>query len=215
MKRLVLQHWHEAALPEIAKLSTANMRWHAAQMGADYRLLSGNVFEPRLSPWSQKLVMLLPEWDEYETVVMVDVDQFAVNGLKEDIFAETGYGWHHATAQARVRRNLKALTSDSAPFWGGAVYRLPLPLRVKLRNAYSYEEARPFDTMANGVDEGVMHRLAILAQIPTEGAYLNFKWCWPSYEEDFSKACFVHVRNRPTGSKLKNYEALRDAGIIQ
>jgi hypothetical protein len=212
---LLLQHW-SGPLEPLHQRSVEAMRGYAERMGADYRHLTGKPWDERLQPYCQKLIMLSPLWDRYEVVVMVDIDQFPRAGLAENIFNETGYGWHQERAQQRVCGLMPALTDPKRPFWGGAVYRLSKDLRQSLRAVYRYEDARRFDEdgQRGGNDEGIMHRLACLAQVPMEGAYFDKRWCWDSYHPDPGAGCFIHIRKKPTGDKWANYQELVRRGIL-
>lgn len=212
---LIVQHWHGADLPPIVERSCANMRAYAQRIGADYRMLVGYPFNPRFSPQAQKLAMVNEEFDDFATVVMVDSDQFAVKGLTQSIFEATGYGWHHDTAHPRVVKAFPQSASSLRPFWGGAVYRLPRGLRVVLRDAIDSSLAQ-FDNPRGGWDEGMFHRLAMRASLSQTNAYFSDKrWCHGNCESHLERAAFVHVRTRPSKSKLENYQALVAAGLLE
>lgn len=212
---LLVQHY-QGPPNELVRASSNNMRDYAQRMGADYMLLTGWPLDSRLTLPCQKLAVLMPRFDAWDTVVVVDTDMFAVTGLTESIFDIFGIGWYHDTAHPRVCRLLPGITSRHAPFWGGAVYRLKNEQRVFLRPKYNYEMAAPFSSQSCGHDEGIMHRLAVMSGW-THGSgplYFSKRWCWGSYEPEPEKAAFIHVRPKPTGDKLKNYHALRERGII-
>lgn len=217
MRKLLLQHWHEPNLPEIVALSTEAMKTYARRVEADYLLLIGHPFDRRLSAPCQKLHMLDPLFDDYDIVTMVDADQFPRRNLADDVFLQAGIGWNHGTAHQRVMRHLPHLTSAMAPFWGGAVYRLHRAARQRLRLFYDFTWAQQFNNRGNGEDEGIMHRLALLAGCPVTGAYFGLEWCWPSFDPVPERGKFLHVRHHYNGrrsSKMEQYRALVAKGIL-
>lgn len=217
-KRIIIQHW-AGEIPPIVLLSIASMRAYAAQIGAEYRLLTGLCFEPRLSPPCQKIAMLQPEFDAYEDVAMVDADMLARKGLEEDLFTVPGYGIYHPEAHRRILRNVPRLPSSVHAFWGGAVYRFPRDLRIRLREQYVFEEALPFNCRGNGVDEGIMHRLAVRADIGhTRDSYFGQEWAWASYDEHPERGKFIHIRHHDGKGhrcdKMDVYRDLQQRGVF-
>jgi hypothetical protein len=118
---------------------------------------------------------------------------------------------------------LPRLTSATAPFWGGAVYRLPRVVRQRLRSEFDIEEAVQFNSRADSEDEGIMHRLAMRSGMTATGRYLGYRWSCSSFETDETTA-FIHMRNtlrdRPGHpangrDKLANYHHLCSRGIVE
>jgi hypothetical protein len=222
VRRLILQHW-AGEIPEIVHLSQENVSNYAMRVGADYQLLRGYPFDDRLSAPCQKIHMLAVEFDGYDVVVMLDADMFVVKGLQEDVFDLSGIGMHHPKAHRRVLRVLPHLISPTAPFWGGAIYRLERDLRLRLRAEMDFDELRQFKTRTESEDEGIMHRLATRAGIPAEGAYIGYRWCYGNFEPHPERAAIIHMRhtlrnrrNHPADGrdKLANYYHLRDQGVL-
>ena len=56
MKNIILQHY-TGELGEPEKLSKANMEKYAKHCGAEYELILGNQFHPKLHSCYQKLIM--------------------------------------------------------------------------------------------------------------------------------------------------------------
>ena len=77
MKNIILQHY-TGEPGELERLSIANISDYASRIGAEYKLVQGNVFRKTLTAPCQKMYMLDPVWDEYDYVVMMDIDMFAV-----------------------------------------------------------------------------------------------------------------------------------------
>lgn len=222
MKNIILQHW-TGNLGELEKLSQESIQEYADYCGADYRLLRGSVFDKSLSSQSQKLAMLTEEFDDYDTVVMMDIDMFRRKGATKNIFTdETGIGRHHGiqpTLVKNLQRRFPFLGDPSYAYWGGSIYRLPREMRQKLRKHYNISEAIQFNNNYN--DEGVMHRLAVLAGVKNHKKwYLDRQqWNHSSFDEGVDQAEIIHIRPKvkpggPKAPKIENYRLLVERGII-
>ena len=66
--------------------SKANMEKYAQHCGAEYELILGNQFHPKLHSCYQKLIMLDKRFDKYQDTLMVDLDMFVVKNVKENVF---------------------------------------------------------------------------------------------------------------------------------
>lgn len=227
MSNIILQHW-TGEMNELGVLSSDNISNYAMKIDADYKLLRGDVFRPNLKrPWPpiQKLHMLSEEFDDYDMVVMLDIDMFTRKGMEENIFKDvSGVGLHDAIQKRllnAVQRNKSKLSNPDAPWWGGAVYRLNKDLRQKLRAKINEDEINNFCGCGNYGDEGLMHRLASLAKINPKGTYFpDNKWCFCSYREGIENASLIHVRTKikpegPKRTKIENYRNLVKRGLIE
>ena len=225
MKNIILQHW-TGPLGELEERSKANIEEYAKFCGADYRLIQGNVFRKHLSTPCQKMIMLDSQFDEYDTVVMMDIDMFTRRGMTKNIFTDdTGVGRHYGI-QPSLRKKLcnrfPLLGDERYPYWGGSIYRLEKEVRQQLRVHMIDWEMDHFNN--NYEDEGIMHRLAVRADFTEEGAYLDDdKWNRSSFEENVSDGYIIHVRRKmkntpgrpsPKQDKIINYRNLVDKGII-
>jgi hypothetical protein len=198
--------------------SVANIWAYAKRMGAEYRLLRGDVFRPNLSAPCQKLFMLDVSFDAYETVVMLDTDMFAVKGLAENVFELDGAGLfsdYTRNVFRRCQERHPGLTDANYAYWGGAIYRLSRELRQRLRVHISEDELQRFS--ANFEDEGIMHRLAMLAKVPQDR--IPDRWCQCSYRPNPESAAMIHVRTKvapggPKRTKLENYRSLQQLGVL-
>jgi hypothetical protein len=215
---IVLQHW-TGDLDELGEASAANMQAYAERIGAEYALLRGDVFRPGLHPACQKLYMLEAAFDFYEWVLMVDMDMFAVRGLAENVFTDVnGTGLFSEYTEgvfASCRRKHPTLTDERWAYWGGAIWRLHRERRRVMRAHLHEEEMAQFSGNFN--DEGIMHRLACLAQIPQDR--LPQRWCYCSYLPDPASAAMIHVRTKvtpkgPKRTKLENYRELQRMGVL-
>lgn len=219
MKNLLLQHWM-GPMETLQRKSFESIRNYAASLDADYRLLKGRVFRKDLLPQCQKVHMLSEEFDGYDIVVMVDSDSFAVKGMKDNVFEAKGIGRYHRTAHKRVLRHFPDISGRYNAFWGGAVYRTTLDERRLLRSFLPKCEVERFNSGIGGWDEGIMHRLAVLAGIRDWPKYYmdDDKWCYSSFLPEPETAGIIHVRTKVLGGgkrpKIENYKELHRRGII-
>jgi hypothetical protein len=223
MKNILLQHW-AGEMDELTELSVANISKYAEQCGAEYKLLEGKLFNQKLSPQCQKLFMLDSTFDEYDMVVMVDADMFTRKGMTANIFTDVeGIGRHtpfQTNRQRALNRSFPDLANMKYPFWGGAIYRLDLEIRQRLREHFNIKEMSRFSNSAFH-DEGIMHRLATLANFQPKVPYIKGPyWDHGSYESDVHKAEIIHVRTKvtpkgPSRPKMENYKDLVNRGIIE
>lgn len=226
MKNIILQHW-TGPLGELEERSLANIKEYAKFCGADHQLITGNVFRKHLSTPCQKMIMLDPQFDEYDTVVMMDIDMFTRKGMTKNIFTDdTGIGRHFGI-QPSLRQNLfnrfPLLGNPKYPYWGGSIYRLTRETRKRLRVHIDDWEIDHFNN--NYEDEGIMHRLAIKADLKeSPEVYLDQdKWNRSSFEENVSDGYIIHIRRKmkhtpgrpsPKQDKILNFRKLVNEGII-
>lgn len=226
MKNLILQHFN-GELRELDLLSINNIQNYAKQIGVDYELIRGKPFDPRLTDPCQKVQMLSKEFDDYNEVVMLDIDMFAVNGLVENIFNYTGNGLYEAVQKKlhlRINKQFPKWTSMSVPYWGGAIYKFNKNEREYLRKnlnslddwVFNYNKPYFFE------DEGIMHTLAFLSKEFKYGpsSFIDPRWCQGSFFPNPDKAFIIHIRTKifpegPKKPKLENYNMLKNKGIIK
>ena len=221
---IILQHW-TGDVNELTVLSTANISRYAERVGADYKLLRGNVFHPTLSPPCQKLHMLSKEFDGYDMVVMLDADMFTRKGMTENVFTDVGGIGRHAAIQRTLHKKLKqkhpTLASLEHPYWGGAIYRLERSIRQKLRAEIVESELLPYS--GNFEDEGIMNRLATCANIPiTDKTYLpGNHWDSGNFEDGVEQAAMIHIRAKMVKNgvlvrtpKMEVYADMVECGLI-
>lgn len=223
MRNIILQHW-SGPMIELTELSSANISKYAAKIGADYRLLLGDVFRPGLTAPCQKVHMIEEEFDDYDMVVMVDADMFTRVGMTDDVFMDpTGIGRHTAIQDSLVvslQKRFPKLGNPKFPYWGGSIYRLDKNIRKQLRQHLHDDEMKQFS--GNFEDEGIMHRLAVLSQMKiTDDTYLPGNlWNRGSFEEGVESAALIHIRTKiapggPKKPKIVNYRNLVKQGIIE
>jgi len=225
MKNIILQHW-TGEMDELGLASQKNISRYAKSVGADYRLLRGDVLDASFIPPMQKLFMLDESFDEYDVVVMLDMDMFVRKGMDKNIFTdETGYGKHTAVQKMlskKIVQRYPKLGKAGYPYWGGAVYRFPREDRQKLRQHLSMEDFRPFDNHYNFADEGVMHVLAVRSGMKlNEDSYMKSNlWECGNFEDNVDQCYFIHIRTKitpkgPKQDKILNYRAMVARGLIE
>ena len=217
---IILQHW-TGDIPEIVALSSKNIEKYADGLGVHYRLLRGQVFRENLTSACQKVFMLDESWDDYDQVVMLDPDMFVVSGMSENVFELKGNGIEHRKSFQRMRARFPALVNGRYPFWGGAIYRFNQVERESMRKHIRDSEMLKFGTKRNDTeDEGIMHRLASLAQMPKK--YIHDRWAWGSHWDNPENAAIIHVRRKYYSNgqlakrdKMLNYSELKEKGVIE
>lgn len=221
MKGIILQHYN-GEMGELEILSSENIEKYAKKCGVDYKLVTG-IVKPGLSNQSQKMCMLDEQWDDYDIVVMMDIDMFTRRGQTKNIFTDdTGVGRHYGIQThliKQINRLHPLLANPKYAYWGGSIYRLTKEMRRTLRPHFNMSEAIQFNGNYN--DEGIMHRLACLANIKNDKAYYldKQKWNHASFEDEVEKAEIIHIRPKvtrtgPKRPKIDNYRSLVERGII-
>ena len=221
-RNIILQH-RVGDLGELERLSAVNIEKYAEKVGAEYRLLRGNVFRSHLSPPCQKVFMLDESFDEYDDVLIIDLDAFTRKGMQDDIFDPTitGVGRHIDVQEGLVKKlsyMYPHLGDTRYPYWGGSIQKMSRELRQILRVHIREDEIIWFNDQFQ--DEGIMHRLAVLAKIQVD--YLDARWNASSFESDLENAATIHIRPRTMidgekvpRPKIENYRELVEKGLIE
>lgn len=224
MKNIILQHW-SGDLNELTELSVANISKYAEKVDADYEFVRGHVFRKHLSPPCQKLCMLDEKYDKYDNVVMLDPDMFTRKGMEDNIFDENITGIGKVTdvqlilGRSMVRQH-GHLADTRYPYWGGAVRKIDRATRQLLRSHINEEEMKRFSGQGRGEDEGIMHRLAVLAKLPKTQLPGGNMWSCGSFEAEVEQAALIHIRTKiapkgPKRTKMENYRDLVNRGLIE
>jgi len=222
VKNIILQHWN-GVLGELELKSSESFQAYADKCGAEYKLLRGKPFKSTLGSISQKMIMLDEQWDDYDVVVMVDIDMFTRTGQTKNIFTdEKGIGRHFGIQNHLVQsinRQFPLITDPSYPYWGGSCYRLEKDIRKEFRKHLRMNEMIMFDGNYN--DEGIMHRCAILSNFKQkEDIYFDKQqWNYSSFDTGVENAEFIHIRKKmyqggPKVAKLDVYKSLIKRGIV-
>ena len=218
-KNIILQHFN-GDLRELDKLSLKNIQSYAEQIGSEYKLVEGKPFRKHLTNPCQKVFMLDELFDDYDNVLMLDIDVFIRKGLSINIFEVAGNGIHGPT-QVRLKEKLvkAGKMKSNSPYWAGSIYKFSRTERQLLRSKLPliddwmdfYNQPYHFE------DEGILAELAMKAKFNV--SYLDFKWNQCSFLPNPESAYMLHIRTKitPTGpkrEKIENYQELVSKSII-
>lgn len=220
---IILQHF-DGNLRELDELSISNIRDYARMIDADYELVTGKPFREHLTSPCQKVHMLDKKYDEWENVLMLDIDMFAPKNMKVNIFEQIGVGMRNdiqAVLHGKIARSYPSIASMNAPYWGGAIYKMNRQMRQTLRSHLGKNEdwMDNYNKSYHYEDEGIMHTLAFKSNLNQKNMYLDNKWCQCSYLPHPEKAGFIHIRTKvlpggPKREKIENYRELVQRGIL-
>ena len=206
MKNIILQHF-TGELRELDKLSVDNIRGYAKRVQADYKLILGQVFRKHLTSPCQKVFLLDESFDEYDNVFEEDGI-----GLYEDV---------QKRLHTRLASEYPMIASKDSHYWGGAIYKMDLPTRQRLRKELGGNEGwmNNYNMPYHYEDEGIFHTLVFRSGFKSKTPYLNRRWCQCSFLPEPEKAGFIHIRTKvtPTGpkrEKMRNYEELVQGNIL-
>ena len=218
MRNIILQHFTGKLRP-LDKLSVENISAYAERIGVEYQFVEGQVFREHLTPPCQKLHILDEKWDEYDDVLMLDIDMFVTKNLRLNVFKAEGVGLF-ADVQKRLKNRLVQhgrIESESA-YFGGAIYKLTKQQRQSLRDGSPEDNSwmDPYNEAYQFEDEGIMSEL--FHRTDTQWSNLDQKWCQDSYMPEH-KAGMIHVRTKikpegPKREKIDNFYDLQMRGVI-
>ncbi len=216
---LFLQHWH-GPMSELEKASMAAMERYAHEQEAQYRLVLGEPLGPGLAPQLHKLYALDAAFDDFDVVVITDMDVFPNARGAQNIFEIDGLGVMTETQYA-LRRSLHGhypgIANPKADYYGGAIYRFERGVRRSLR-AHLKAALRP-EFNKRFQDEGAMHLMASRAELFHYELPHGERWAMSSYDAEIATAHFIHVRTKvapegPKVTKMENYKWLVKRGLI-
>jgi len=224
MPNIILQHF-DGELRELDKLSKNNIMEYADQCGAEYELVKGKPFRNHLTSPCQKVFMLDEKYDEYDDVLMLDIDMFVPKNMKVNIFDQVGVGLYNPIQQrlhSKLVNKHPFQGSMDTPYWGGAIYKMDRKLRQKLRAGLGGNEGwmNAYNQPYQWEDEGIFHTLAFKTGLRiNQDQMLHPKWCYDNYLDYPQYAGMIHIRTKitpqgPKQEKIKNYQALVDKGIL-
>ena len=223
MRNIILQHFDGEMRP-LDHESMWNIMDYADMINADYKLVLGKPFRENLTNACQKVHMIHEEFDEWDNVLMLDIDMFRPEAMTLNIFDQPGIGLYADVQQNLHRRLIQwypMLGSIDAPYWGGAIYKMDRLTRQTLRKQLGGNEGwmQNFNKPYNYEDEGIMHVLAMRSGMKFKEPYLDRKWCQCSFLPNPEKAGFIHVRTKitpqgPKREKILNWKELVDKKII-
>lgn len=136
MKNLILQHWNNK-MPTWARLACESVKLYAKDIGVEYKLISGWPMGEFRGAVSQKIAVVLEDWDEYDDVVMLDSDM-VYSGKADNCFQYEGVGRLHFKAM-KSKENSKQgrywpnLYKQGEPLFFGNFVKLTREERIALR----------------------------------------------------------------------------------
>ena len=231
MKNIILQHFHpfrpsviqemkeRNGLPFIVEKSVKNISRYAESLGAEYKLLDGEPFQRGLRGQCQKCAGINEEYDEYDTVVVLDTDKFITTSCTENVFEAEGIASfddvHRLTQLPAFIREFPRLGNKDYPLWSGAIYVMPREFRQLMRKQINPAMRKVFEQISPRpyVDEGMFHIMCVKAKFKLD-TYLDEKWDYSSYLPNLESANMIHIRHKPK-SREETYVDLVDAGIIE
>lgn len=223
---IILQHF-DGNLRELDSLSSENIKEYASRIGADYELVTGKPFREHLTGPCQKVICIDSCWDNYDNVLMLDIDVFVRRNLATNIFSVPGNGIHGDT-QRRLKQKLIALKRihSSDPYWAGSIYKFSKSERQLLRLAMPTNDSWMdlYNKPYYFEDEGILAQLASKNKMPEK--YFDFAWNQCSFLSNPENAFMIHIRTKKLGhyngtwenggkrDKIENYYELKMQGII-
>lgn len=236
MKNLILQHFepfrdHFLAeiersgkkLPWLVEKSVENISRYAEKLGAEYKLLDGEPFQKGLRGQCQKCCIINEEYDEYDTVVILDTDKFVTTTCTENVFEAKGIAPFDKIHRERQLPSFQAkfpiLCNMDYPMWSGAIYVMPREFRQLMRKQINPAMREVFKQISPEmfVDEGMFHVMCVKAKWRLDthpNGYLDERWDQSSYLPNPEKAFMIHVRHKPK-NREDNLRDLMAAGIIE
>lgn len=231
MKNIILQHFHPmrpkvieemenrgGKLPFIVEKSVENIKNYAHKLGAEYKLLDGEPFQKGLRAQCQKCAAINEEYDDYDTVVVLDTDKFVTTTCTENVFEAKGIApfddVHRLRQLPAFCQEFPLLGNMKYPLWSGAIYVMPREFRQLMRAQINPSMRKVFEAISPRpyVDEGIFHVLCHKAKFSLD-EYLDEKWDYSSYLPNPEKANMIHIRHKPK-TREENYKDLVKAGII-
>ena len=219
MRNIILQHF-TGKLRTLDKLSVENISAYAERIGVEYQFVEGQVFREHLTPPCQKLHILDEKWDEYDDVLMLDIDMFVTKNLRLNVFKAEGVGFAAGVVQRGLKRKLinEGRIDENTGYWGGAFYKLTREQRQKLRSAIpdNDEWMDRYNQPYKYEDEGIISELFYRSKCEWKDA--DPMWQQDSYLPNH-QAGMIHVRTKitpqgPKREKIENFYTMQMAGIL-
>ena len=220
MANLILQHWNNK-MPEWARLATETIKLYAKDIGVEYRLISGWPMGEFRGAVSQKIAIVLEEYDKYDDVVMLDSDM-VYSGIKSNCFDFEGIGRLHLKAMKSEQNSKQGrywpnLYKQGSPLFFGNFIKLTREERIALRKHIPSEEfvkenmSNPnlssYNTSMPPNDEQTLHYM-----IHTSGALKDKKELQVPHdrfcdlpEEAHPKATLLHFCGSSRKNNIESY----------
>lgn len=137
---IILQHWN-GDLPHWAVLAKKTVELYAKTIGCDYELVTGYPLGQKLGPNPQKLVYITEKYDQYDKVLMLDMDVIATN-VFDNAFERPEIGVLHDRAMkgsSRTPGSAPELFTVGMPIFFGNYIMTTREQRVAMREHANWE----------------------------------------------------------------------------
>lgn len=162
MKNIILQHF-DGELPDWAIIARDTVKNYADKIGVEYELVTGNPMGKVHGAHTQKLVYIQEKYDEYDQVLMLDMDICATK-IYNNVFDVPRIGVLHDRAMQGTSKTPGAapkLYKKGAPCFFGNFIKLEKEQRIALREIWERDEQFIADSVVDHYsgDEIVLHYL--------------------------------------------------------
>lgn len=137
---IILQHWN-GPLPEWALIAKRSVEKYAEVIGCQYELVTGYPLGEKLGPNPQKLVYVTEKYDQYDKVLMLDMDVMATN-IYSNAFDRPEIGVLHDRAmkgKSRTPGSAPELFTLGMPIFFGNYIMTQRDQRIKMREYADWE----------------------------------------------------------------------------
>lgn len=168
MTNIILQHWN-GPLPDWARVAKKSIEKYADVIGCEYELITGYPLGKALGPNPQKLVYITEKYDQYEKVLMLDMDVMATK-VYDNAFDRPEIGVLHDRAMKG-----KSRTPSSAP----ELFTLGMPIffgnyiMTNKNQRISMREHADWDWLATKVIDSYSGDEMVLAWLLQQANILN------------------------------------------
>ena len=147
MNNLILQHWNnlgKSSMPVWAERAQNSIKKFAKAINVEYQQVHGWPMGEFRGAVCQKLALLLEDYDEYDEVLMLDMDMIATKHI-DNPFNYEGVGRLHLKAMGskeatKQGRYWPALYKQGAPLFFGNWIKLTRQERIELRKHLPSED---------------------------------------------------------------------------
>lgn len=159
---IILQHY-DGFQPVWALAAEKTVRNYASEVGAIYEFVQGLPCGKEAGPYAQKLHMLDEKFDEFDQVLMLDMDVIATN-VYDNIFDIPQIGVLHSRAMKNPESvnqgddwKINPLYKQGKPLFFGSVIKLDRDMRIKMRKHLDWDYFNYVVKNQYGSDELIMH----------------------------------------------------------
>jgi hypothetical protein len=193
MDNIILQHF-DGKLPDWAKVAKKTVERYALEIGVDYEHVVGTPCGKEQGPYTQKMHMLNEKYDDYDQVLMLDMD-VAATKTYENIFDIPQIGVLHdramkSASNVKNRWENNKLYKQGHHVFFGSVIKLTKDMRKELRKFINWSYFNECINYNYGSDELVLHYLFWNTGLLKDKSY--YEICM---RRDGVNLSDIHVRN--------------------